>query len=87
LRKYKKVFAFRLEIREAEWLDMRIHTSKTSISTVMRNLIRDKIALEATVSKTALPTNTPKLNPSFGGRTAEEWIALNKLSQEEVPQP
>ena len=71
MQKLKKTYSFRLEAKEADWLDGRSRTTKQSPSTVLRDLIRDKIGLDA-----ALATTKPLQN-----KTIYDWNITKKEVQ------
>jgi hypothetical protein len=81
MRKYKKIYAFRLETKEELWLDNRVKQSRLSPSTVMRDLIREKISLEAAF--TPRPTAPEAFNP-LAGKTVHDWFKDN-APKKEVP--
>jgi hypothetical protein len=84
MKKYKKTYAFRLEIKEAEWLDNEVRTQKLSPSTVLRNLIREKISLLAAFTPKPQTQTTTTVN-KFGGKTLQDWE--NEFKSRTAPQP
>ena len=72
MKNYGKVFSARLEPKEANWLDNRIRGTRLNTSIVIRDLIREKIALD-----TALQQRTPQaestVKPTYQGKTLQDW--------------
>jgi len=60
MKKYKKTTAFRLEPKELEWLELQCKSKKLSPSTVLRNLIRDRIALDVALQPLKISTETQR---------------------------
>jgi hypothetical protein len=72
MKKYGKVYSTRLELKESEWLNNRSKTLKVTSSIILRDLIREKISIEATF--TQRPTTTPTIKPTYAGKTVEDWL-------------
>ena len=82
MKKYKKTTAFRLEPKELDWLENQCKNKKLSPSTVLRNLIRDRIALDVTFQPRP-SVAAPAANASFGGKTLKDWEEILKKRNEQ----
>ncbi|MGD0645896.1 MAG: hypothetical protein ABSA75_13400 [Candidatus Bathyarchaeia archaeon] len=83
MKAYSKVFSARLEPKEANWLENRIRGNKLTTSIVIRDLIREKIALEAALTPRPQQQAAPAVN-RFGGKTLQDWERELQKPKEEV---
>lgn len=86
MRKFKKMYGARLELKESEWLEAKMKANKQTSSIIIRDLIRNKIAMEAALQPKPMPSQTaPTYNP-LAGKTVADWFKQNQPKQEEVTQ-
>jgi hypothetical protein len=72
LRKFKKMYGARLELKEAEWMETQMKVTKQSSSIIIRDLIRSRIALDVVLQRPQPTDGNKPFNP-LANKPLSSW--------------